>query len=915
MNWHSKLIEKVLEFFKVDPTQGLNDEQVQYYLKEYGQNILISKKSKSNWVLLLEQFNNPIIIILIVASIINAFISDIKDTLVIGAVVILNTLIGFFQEQRASDALKSLQKMAASKARVLRKGQQQLIATNEVVCGDIIVLESGVRVPADARLIEANNLIVDESMLTGESFGIAKNPTARIPENAPLTDRLTMVYSGSIIQKGRGLAVVTATGSSTEFGKIAEKVAEAEEGESPLQIQISKFGKALSLAILSIIAVIFVVGYLQGNDFVIMFLTSVGLAVSAIPEGLPVAVTITLSIGLSQMAKHKAIVKKLAAVETLGSTNIICTDKTGTLTKNEMMVSKYILSDEIYEVTDSGNHQGGEVYNQATKEKVLWNTNESLKIATLISALCTESHIEPNDGEWKITGDPTESALMISAKKLGFQLPQIPVSIDIPFESEHQLMVVRVTFDDKQYVLVKGAPEKVLARCNKMLKRTGETVEIDLKNVERYIDLLSSEALRILALAFTTEIQKDFVEIEDLRNLIFVGFAGIEDALRPEAINAVSECHNAGIKVVMTTGDHSKTAQKVAEKVGIIPPNHKPFVITGKEMEEMTDDELSQKAPNIDVYARVVPEHKFRIVKSLQANNNIVAMTGDGVNDAPALKQADIGVAMGSGTDVARESAHMVLLDDNFATIVEAVRRGRIILNNLRHILLYILSTSAGGLLTIASSVFLGFPLPLLPAQLLWVNLVTDGTSTFPLGFEKEHGDVMAFKPRRKDEPLVSMNMVYRIIISAITMALGTLALFYIYIGGNFSPSTDVLEKARTIAFCTLAFFQIWNVQNSRSVDRSLFFNLPYNKTDSLEKITLSNNFVLFAVMILALLLQIFAVSVPFMNVIMDTVPLNFYDWLVVLFTTFSIIVIVEIHKYINASIRKKKRIQEGKDQ
>lgn len=915
MNWHSKQIEKVLEYFKVDPSYGLSDEQVQFYRKEYGQNILISRKSKSNWVLLLEQFNNPIIIILIVAAIINAFISDIKDTLVIGAVVILNTLIGFFQERRASDALKSLQKMAAPKARVLRNGQQQLIATNEVVCGDIIVLESGVCVPADARLIEANNLIVDESMLTGESFGIEKNQKVRIPENAPLADRLTMVYSGSIIQKGRGFAVVTAIGASTEFGKIAEKVAEAEEGESPLQIQISKFGKVLSLAILAIIAVIFLVGYLQGNDFIIMFLTSVGLAVSAIPEGLPVAVTITLSIGLSQMAKHKAIVKKLAAVETLGSTNIICTDKTGTLTKNEMMVSKYILFDEIYEVAGSGYHKDGEVYNQATKEKVLYNTNESLKIATLISALCTESQIEPNDDEWKITGDPTESALMISAKKLGFQFEQIPVSIDIPFESEHQLMAVRVTFDDKQYVLVKGAPEKVLARCNKMLKPTGETVEIDFNIVDRHIDILSSEALRILALAYTTEIQKDFVEIEDLRNLIFVGFAGIEDAVRPEAINAVGECHKAGIKVVMITGDHSKTAQKVAEKAGIVPPNQKPFVIIGKELEEMTDNELFQKAPNIDVYARVVPEHKFRIVKSLQANNNIVAMTGDGVNDAPALKQADIGVAMGSGTDVAREAAHMVLLDDNFATIVEAVRRGRIILNNLRHILLYILSTSAGGLLTIASSVFLGFPLPLLPAQLLWVNLVTDGTSTFPLGFEKEHGDVMVFKPRRKDEPLVSISMVYRIIISAIAMAFGTLALFYIYLDGNFFPSADVLEKARTIAFCTLAFFQIWNVQNSRSVDRSLFFNLPYNEIDTLEKITFSKNLVLFAVMILALLLQIFAVSVPFMNVVMDTVPLNFYDWIVVLCTTFSIIVIVEIHKYITALIRKKKRIQEGKDQ
>lgn len=915
MNWYSKDFKLVLEYFKIEANFGLTDEQLKINREQFGSNRLIAKKPKSNWILFLEQFNNPIIIILIAAAIINAFISEIKDSLVIGVVVILNTLIGFFQERRASDALKSLQKMAAPKARVIRNGQQQLISTSEVVCGDIIILESGIRVPADARLIEANSLIVDESMLTGESFGIEKNPTAHIPENAPLADRLTMVYSGSIVQKGRGIAVVTAVGSATEFGKIAEKVAEAEESESPLQIQISKFGRVLSLTILAAIAIIFLVGYLQGNEFIIMFLTSVGLAVSAIPEGLPVAVTITLSIGLSQMAKHKAIVKKLAAVETLGSTNIICTDKTGTLTKNEMVVSKFILSEDIYEVTGSGYHKDGEVFHHFTKEKVYWNTNESLKIASLISALCTESYIESNGDEWKITGDPTEIALMISAKKLGFEFANIPVSIDIPFESEHQLMTVRANFEGKQYILVKGAPEKVLARCSKMLKPNGETTEIDEKLIESFFDMLSKEALRVLALAYSTEIQKDFLEIEDLINLVFVGFAGIEDAVRPEAVRAVGECHKAGIKVVMITGDHSKTAQKVAEKVGITSADQKPNVITGSELEAISDEELFDKAPTIDVYARVVPEHKFRIVKSLQASNNIVAMTGDGVNDAPALKQADIGIAMGSGTDVARDAAHMVLLDDNFATIVEAVRRGRIILNNLKHILIYILTTSAGGLLTIAASVFLGFPLPLLPAQLLWVNLVTDGTSTFPLAFEKEHGDVMAFKPRRKNEPLVTMNMVYRIILSAIVMAIGTLVLFYIYLGGNFNPSAEVLEKARTIAFCTLAFFQIWNVQNSRSVDRSLFFNLPFSSNDKLEKITLSKNLILLVIMIFALLLQVFAVTVPFMNVVMDTVPLNFSDWIVVLSTTFSIIVVVELHKFINAIIQKKKRIREETNQ
>lgn len=907
MNWHSLPCEKVLEYFQVDPQLGLNEKQVQGYRNKFGENRLIGKKPKSDWVLLLEQFNNPVIIILIIAAIVNAFISDIKDTLVIAAVVILNTIIGFIQERRASDALKALKRMAAPQARVIRNGQHKNIPTQEVVCGDIIVLESGVRVPADARLIDTNNLLVDESMLTGESFGIEKKHNVRVPENSPLGDRITMVYSGSIIQKGRGLGVVTAVGQQTEFGKIAEKVSEAEETPSPLQIQIAKFSKGLSIAILVVIAIIFIIGYLRGNELVLMFLTSVGLAVSAIPEGLPVAVTITLSIGLSQMAKHQAIVKKLAAVETLGSTNIICTDKTGTLTKNEMVVTKYILNGKVYTVSGSGYNIEGDVVDKETGTLVEYNYNESLKIATYISALCSETKIEPYGKQWKITGDPTEAALMIAANKLKFDWSNYVVSVDIPFESENQLMGVRVKIGDKNYILVKGAPEKVLRRCNRELLPDGSTKELDRTLIDKLIENLSKEGLRILALAYSIDNQNEFITLEELENIIFVGFAGIEDAIRPEAIQAVADCRKSGIKVVMITGDYVKTAQTVAKKVGIVPPNKEPIAITGLEMDKMTDDDLFKIAPKVDVYARVVPEHKFRIVKQLQLNGNIVSMTGDGVNDAPALKQADIGVAMGSGTDVAREAAHMVLLDDNFATIVQAVRRGRIILNNLRHILLYILSTSAGGLLTIAVSVLIGFPLPLLPAQLLWVNLVTDGTSTFPLAFEKEHGDVMAFPPRKKDEPLISRAMIYRIVLSAFVMAAGTLALFYFYLGCNFNPDPATLEKARTIAFCTLAFFQIWNVQNSRSLNRSLFFNLPYKKDDKLDKVTLSENMILFGVMVLALLLQVFAVTVPFMNVVMDTTPLSFIDWFIVLATTFSIIIIVEIHKYINASSRARK--------
>ncbi len=912
MDWHLLSKDKVINYFKSDPTNGLTSDQVKQNAVQFGRNRIDLKKPKSKLILLLEQFNNPVIIILIIAAILNAFISDVKDTFVIIVVVVLNTVIGFVQELRASDALKSLQKKAAPKARVIRDGVQQQIPAGDVVCGDIIVLESGVRVPADARLIETNNLLVDESFLTGESFAVEKNADAVLPENTPLGDRITMVYSGSIIVKGRGLAVVTSVGNNTEFGKIADKVAQAEESVSPLQKQIAQFGKGLSLAILIAIVVIFIIGYLRGNEFIVMFLTSVGLAVSAIPEGLPVAVTITLAIGLSQMAKHNAIVKKLAAVETLGSTNIICTDKTGTLTKNEMVLAKLSVAKKHYRFTGSGYSKLGEAYEESTNQIVLYDSNPALKFATMISYLCSETTLEENTiDKWTFVGDPTEAALMIAARKLGYLPADTKPYVDIPFESEHQLMGVRLQHDGNTFLLIKGAPEKVIQRCSKQINQDGTFDEIDTDWINSEIDLLSQEGLRILALAFKTDNSKDFFALSDLNDLIFVGFAGIEDAIRPEARESVKDCHRAGIKVVMITGDHIKTARSVAKKVGIVPPGKEPIGITGPELDKMTDQELFSKAPQTDLYARVVPEHKFRIVQQLQANNNIVAMTGDGVNDAPALKQADIGVAMGSGTDVARDAADMVLLDDNFATIVEAVRRGRIILNNLRHILLYILSTSAGGLLTIAASVFIGFPLPLLPAQLLWVNLVTDGTSTFPLAFEKEHGDVMAFPPRRKDEPLVSKDMIYRITISAIVMAIGTLLLFYLYLGGNLHPDEDTLTKARTVAFCALAFFQIWNVQNSRSIYRSLFFNLPFDENEKLDKITLSKNLVLFGVMVLALLLQISAVSLPFMNVVMDTTPLNFNDWLVTLSTTFSIIIVVELHKFVIALQSKKRRIRE----
>lgn len=927
MNWYHKPISEMLSAFGITPESGLNDAQIKESLAKNGKNELPQPEPTPKWLLFLQQFNDPIIYILIVAAILNAYVAEPKDAIVIGFVVLLNTIIGFVQEVRASAALKALQSMAAPTARVIRNSKHLTIPTTDVVVGDIVVLESGDRVPADCRLIDSNNLLVDESMLTGESFAIAKKYNAIVAENADLGDRITMVYSGTIVQKGRGLGIITAIGVNSEFGKISQKVLESEETESPLQHKIEQFGKVLSVTILTSVAVIFVVGWLRGNDAINMLLTSVGLAVSAIPEGLPVSVTITLSIGIYQMSKQNAILKRLAAVETLGSANVICSDKTGTLTKNQMTVTMLYVGGREYLVEGSGYEVAGKVIDEKGN-KVNADYNQAMKFVADIGAMCTESKIAQIGKEWKITGDATEAALMIATEKLEFKAKGWNVDVDIPFESENQLMAVRATHGKNTYVFVKGAPERILERCVNAIDSDANIVNLKNEELSSEISNFSNRGLRVLAMAYA-EIEDEAVTLDSLKNLTLVGFAGIQDAVREEVAQAVLECASAGVKVVMITGDHIETATAVGKAVNIGMEKTKPVALRGSELEKMSDEELFNKVLEIDVYARVAPEHKYRIVEQLQKQNKVVAMTGDGVNDAPALKKADIGIAMGTGSDVAKEAASMILMDDNFTSIVNAIRRGRIVLKNLQHILLYILATSFGGLLTIAMSVFVGFPLPILPAQLLWINLVTDGTSTFPLAFEKEHGNVMLAQPNKKDEPLVSRDIILRIVLVGILMMVGTLGVFY-YAAAYLTPALanvdmfspkevaavvdaakqaqlpNPLSKAITMAFCTLAFFQIWNVQNSRSVERSLFFNLPFKNKQKLDKIGIFTNPILLGVMCFAIVMQVFSVAVPFMNTLLNTHPLTLQEWEIVVGIPFSIIIFVEAMKFIQASIRAK---------
>jgi Ca2+-transporting ATPase len=685
---------------------------------------------------------------------------------------------------------------------------------------------------------------------------------------------------------------------------------ETETADSPLQEKIEQFGKGLSIAILSIIAVIFVVGLLKDINWLQMLLASVGLAVSAIPEGLPVSVTITLSIGLYQMAKQNAVVKKLAAVETLGSTNVICTDKTGTLTKNQMTVTKFFVNGEDYEVTGSGYAIDGNV---TFDDKVIKsNSNEAVRLFSLIGQYCTESKILKDGLDWKVTGDPTEAALMILNHKLLFNELNWNVNIDLPFESENQIMAATIRQNGKVLMIVKGGSERVLEKCNNIIDATGNIQTANKQDLEDVISRYSHEGLRVLGLAYK-EIDDRHITLADLQDLNFVGFAGILDTVKDEVPGAVKECQNAGVRVVMITGDHIETATAIGKAIGLAPEKNVPTSIKGAELEKMSDEELFNRVNDIDVYARVAPEHKYRIVEQLQRHNNVVAMTGDGVNDAPALKKADIGIAMGIGSDVAKEASHIVLTDNNFTSIVNAVRRGRVILQNLQHILLYILATSFGGLLTVAVSVFLGLPLPVSAAQLLWINLVTDGTSTFPLAFEKEHGNVMLYPPRAKDEPLIPKSMRIRIILAGFMMMLGTIYVFT----SNFSNPLNLetidlmktyeFKKAMTMAFCTLAFFQIWNVQNSRSEERSLFLDLPEKGKRIMKGIGLTTNPILLGVMLLSITLQVGAVALPFMNSLLNTVPLNAKEWAIVVGIPFGIIIFVESVKFITAQVQSKK--------
>lgn len=892
---HTLAVEELLAHLGSDPRNGLDAAAVAEMRKRFGANTLPEPKRKSKVMLFLEQFNNPLIYILFAAAILTSIVADPAEAITIFFVVIFNAIIGFVQEQKASERLKAVMGLTAPSARVVRSGAQQSILAEELVVGDVVLLESGVRVPADLRLVEATDLTVDESMLTGESMPVLKKADVVLSEQyTPLGDRVNMSFSGTTVRKGRGRGIVVGIGEFSEVGKISKGIAGADETASPLQERLEQFGKIMAIGIAIIIGTIFVVGLLRGYDKTQMLLTSIGLAVSAIPEGLPIAVTVALSIGVFQMARRNAIVRKMRAVETLGSTTVICSDKTGTLTRNQMTTVAIATDDRVFRFTGGGYESVGELLDDAG-QRVMPEDGSPLMWTLQIGLLCTESSFTVGEsGERTLVGDPTEGAMIVAAEKGGIAdrlRGGVSTEVVLPFESERMYMVTELKTGGKRWYLIKGSVERVMEMCDRESRYEG-LAPLDSDWIHERQEQFSGNGLRVIATAFR-EIQPGaVVDPKALTGCTFAGLQGIEDPPRAEVSEAIVEAHRAGIKVVMITGDHVATAVSIAQQLGI-KSGRDVRPIPGAMLEEMTDDDLFERVNTTDVYARVAPEHKLRIVRQLQRHRHVVAMTGDGVNDAPALKQADIGIAMGSGTDVAKEASALVVQDDNFATIVSAIRYGRLMFRNLQHMVLYVLSTSIGGMMTLTAAVILGFPLPLLAVQLLWINLVTDGTSTIPLAYEKEHGDIMAEPPRRRSEGLLNMRMAERIMGSGLIMMFGTLMVFEIvlvnkgFTAFSLDVPVDVMTYARTAAFTTLALFQIWNVHNSRALDHSIF------------KVGLFSNKPLIAVTGLALLLQVAAVELPFMHRLMKTMPLVWHDWLLCIGTSLALVVLVELRKWL----------------
>ncbi|MBL7206457.1 MAG: calcium-translocating P-type ATPase, SERCA-type [Candidatus Aenigmarchaeota archaeon] len=838
---------------------GLSRLQVRERLHKYGSNVFREEKKISGIGIFLRQFTSILVIILIVASIISALIGNLLDTIVIIIIIILNGVFGFVQEFRAEKAMEALRKLTKPKTIVIRNGKKEEIDSKTLVPGDIVVLEEGTAIPADLRLIESINLKIDEASLTGESAPVEK--TVDKFKEVALADRKNSAFLGTVVTYGRGLGIVVKTGMKTEMGRIAKMVQE-EEKLTPLQKTLKVFGKNLGLMILGICAIIIVLGIARGGEVMEMVLTGIALAVAAIPEGLPAVVTITLAVGLKTMATKNALIRKLPAVETLGSTSVICADKTGTMTKNEMTVKEVFVNNNNYMVTGSGYTPKGSIH--LNGKAINAEKDKALSVLLKTGVLCNNSEFEDN----KLIGDPTEAALLVLAKKalnVNEILKNSPRKAEIPFSSERKMMSTVNVSGKKMFMLSKGAVETILDRCTKIQKNDkilGIT-EKDKKLILNQNKAMAKRALRVLALAYKETKTKDVKE----DNLVFIGLVGMIDPPREEVKKDIEICRKAGIKVVMVTGDHADTAEAIAKSLGIITgKGHN--VLVGEDLKNMPEEKFRKIVEEIDVYARVEPVQKLKIVEALQSNGHIVAMTGDGVNDAPALKKAQIGIAMGiKGTDVAKEASEIILEDDNFSTIVIAIKEGRIIYDNIKKFIQYMLSANLGEVLIIFLAMLIGFSdpvtgqflVPLTVIQILWINLVTDGMPALALGVDPGAKDIMEKTPRSPKEKIMSKSMLLDMFIIGIIMAVAGLWLFW-------SELPLGAARARTVVFTMVVVFEMARVQGVRLKYKVGFF---------------ANRKLIYAILG-SVVLQIAVVYLPFFQGIFQTVPIGLYDWGVV---------------------------------
>lgn len=872
--WHNLTIKETVKILRTNIKDGLNQKEVMFLQKELGKNKLPEEKPFSNLGILLEQFKSPLIYILIIAGIIALGLNETADAIVIFGAVFLNTVVGYIQENKVSKALEKLKKAVKYEAKVLREGNLRILDAVELVPGDIIFLSPGGKVPADGRLIESHDLKVNEMALTGEWLSAEKKPEVLVKET-PLADRDNMVYMGTVIEDGKAKVVVVGTGIQTEIGKIAKMIRESKEEKTPYQKKLANFSRNIGIIIAVVCFGIFIEGMVTGGEFMEMFITAVAVAVAAIPEGLPVAMTVILALGMQRILKKGGLVRKLSSAETLGSTSIICTDKTGTLTMGKMKVDKVITPAQIFEKNDN-------------------KKAECLALKT--AALTSEAFIENpslSKEKWVLRGRATDKALLTAGIEKGvitFGKQSPKKIVELPFNTINKFIASVFKEDKETRLYVCGAPEKVLER-SKLFKIKGERLDLTPKSLEKIEDRLKKIAglgLRVVATAYKKiplKTEQDLLENkiqnleQEVNNLIFTGFITLKDPIRPETKKAIRICRKAGMKPIIVTGDHKLTAKAVAREIGFKIKEEN--VLEGKDLDKLSDKDFEKVLDKIQIYARVEPKHKVRIVQAWQERGEVVAMTGDGINDAPALKKADIGVALGSGTEVAKETSDLILLNNSFSIIVKAVQEGRAILDNIRKVITYLLSDSFTEVILIGITILFGVPLPITAVQILWVNLIEDGLPDIALAFEPEEADLMEMKPMGHKIPLLTREMKAIIFIIGLITDVMLLGLFF----WLFNRNHDIVY-VRTMIFACLAIDSLFYVFSCKSLRRNLWHINPFS------------NKILVGAFIIGIITLVSAIYLPLFQVLLKTVPLSFQDWLIILSMGFIEIILIEATKW-----------------